>query len=53
MQGVQVPSLVGEVRSHLLHRVAKQLKKSPEPRLGLMPLRRLKGVNEKEGGENE
>ena len=29
------------------------IKKSPEPRLGLMPLRRLKGVNEKEGGENE
>ena len=53
MQGVQVPPPVGEPRSHLLQKVAKKLKKSPEPRLGLMSLKRLRGVNEKEGGENE
>ena len=53
MQGVQVPSSVGEPRSHLLQRVAKKFKKSPQPRLGLMSLKRLTGVNEKEGGENE
>ena len=53
MQGVQVPPLVGEPRSHLLQRVAKKLKRSREPRLGLIPLKRLTGVNEKEDGENE